>query len=277
MSEDSFIKKFINDANGEYLGEIVDVDDPLKKGRCKIYVYGIFDGSWDLNSDNKDIPIEDLPWAYPNTSHIFGGNNGGGNISIPKKGTKVKVIFNRNDIYSPEYICIQEINKSLLNEIEDDYVNAHSLLYDEDENVKILYTQNKGINIFCKDSNINIDKDSNIFINNKNNLKIQLVDNTITIENSNSKIEINGTDITISTNNDINVKSSKITLSSSNIEIGSGLLSSAINSDMLGKILTPLMSQIDTTLSGLGVPSTLSASLLSSLQTNKSNTVKISF
>jgi len=42
MSEDSFIKKFINDANGEYLGEIVDVDDPLKKGRCKIYVYGIF-------------------------------------------------------------------------------------------------------------------------------------------------------------------------------------------------------------------------------------------
>ena len=277
MSEKSFLKEFSDDISGVYLGEIVDNEDPLKKGRCKIYVYGVFDGSWDLNSDKKDIPIDDLPWAYPNTINVFGGNNGGGNISIPKKGTKVKVIFNRNDIYSPEYICIQELNKSLLKEIEDSYENAHVLLYDEDENTKILYTQKNGIDIFSKNANINIDKDSNIFIKNKNDLKIKLNDDTIIIENSNSKIEINGSDITINTTNNINIKSSKILLSSANIEIGQGLLSPAINSSMLSNILTALASSIDTSIASLGGVSTLSDTLPSIIKSNASNSIKISF
>ena len=58
----------------EYLGKILDINDPLHKGRCKILVYGIF-GTTKL----EDIPVDDLPWAYPEVPITF-GNKGGGQI-----------------------------------------------------------------------------------------------------------------------------------------------------------------------------------------------------
>ena len=47
-----------------YLGVIVDINDPLKQGRAKVRVFGIFD----------DLEIEDIPWSEPGTaSEYFGG------------------------------------------------------------------------------------------------------------------------------------------------------------------------------------------------------------
>ena len=51
-----------------YLGVIVDVKDPLKEGRARVRVFGIFD----------DIPTEDLPWAEPGTACEYFGGGGGG-------------------------------------------------------------------------------------------------------------------------------------------------------------------------------------------------------
>ena len=45
-------------SNKSYLGVIVDVIDPLKQGRAKVKVFGIFD----------DLPVEDIPWAEPGTA-----------------------------------------------------------------------------------------------------------------------------------------------------------------------------------------------------------------
>lgn len=37
----------------KYLGEIVDVNDPLREGRCKVRVFSMFD----------TLPIEDIPFT----------------------------------------------------------------------------------------------------------------------------------------------------------------------------------------------------------------------
>ena len=36
-----------------HLGEIVDINDPLKQGRARVRIFGFF----------EDLEIEDIPWA----------------------------------------------------------------------------------------------------------------------------------------------------------------------------------------------------------------------
>ena len=75
----------------KYLGEIVDVNDPLREGRCKVRVFSMFD----------TLPIEDIPWATQAQKPAFFGQDAkAGSISIPKKGAIVNVRFNSGDIYS---------------------------------------------------------------------------------------------------------------------------------------------------------------------------------
>ena len=81
-------------SNKSYLGVIVDVIDPLKQGRAKVKVFGIFD----------DLPVEDIPWAEPGTaSEYFGGGKGGGAVSIPRIGTVVYCSFEGENYYKLFY------------------------------------------------------------------------------------------------------------------------------------------------------------------------------
>lgn len=118
----------------EWFGEIVLVDDDTNfDGRCKIRVFEKFD----------NIPDEYLPWAYPVSSSVFGGGplKGSGSFSYPKKGSIVRVVFNNGDIYHPEYISVQNLNENMVSEIKQSYVNSQVIVYDQDENIKIMYTQ----------------------------------------------------------------------------------------------------------------------------------------
>jgi len=165
----------------QFLGVIVDTDDPEKQGRAKIRVYGKFD----------ELSDEDLPWAIQTGSPLFFGGNGScGAFSTPRKDAVVAVNFNNGNIYTPEYYNIQESNPDLLDEISGSYENAHSIIYDSDENLKIFYTQEKGMTIMLKDSRINIAND-----------------NAITIEHSETKsiIELRGGVITMTTDSEINM------------------------------------------------------------------------
>lgn len=47
-----------------WLGEVVDVDDPLKIGRAKVRVYGKFDS----------LEVADIPWCSPANSWSGGSN-----------------------------------------------------------------------------------------------------------------------------------------------------------------------------------------------------------
>lgn len=140
-----------------FIGEIIDNNDPEKEGRCKIKVFGVFDG---------DITPESIPWAQPFNRKMFAGGEDGGyaDISVPKIGTYVRVQFAEGDLMSPEYLSIQSVNPVVKTEISDTYLNSHVIAYDIDENLKIFYTPGKGINIFLKNSQILINPDSSITI-----------------------------------------------------------------------------------------------------------------
>lgn len=87
---------------GFWMGEVVNVDDPLKNGRVQVWLFGLFDG----------IRTEDLPWARPITSSI-GGSFGDhridtkednqtkdlniGQFTVPNLGSHVMCVIPNND------------------------------------------------------------------------------------------------------------------------------------------------------------------------------------
>lgn len=80
-----------NEEEHEYIGKVLDNNDPLKLGRCRILVYSVF---------NESIPTEELPWAIPEFG--FTGSLKGSFV-VPQIGAFVKVTFERGEINLPKY------------------------------------------------------------------------------------------------------------------------------------------------------------------------------
>lgn len=165
--------------NMHFIGEIVDINDPEKRGRAKVKVYGKFD----------ELDDEDLPWAEQSMGFTFGSDGGSGSLSVPKLGAVVNVYFDNGNIYTPFYYNILESSLPMLNEISSSYEGAHSLLFDTDEDLKIYYTREKGLTLSLKDSRINIASDNSITVEHKDTSSI---------------IELRGGVITITTDSEIN-------------------------------------------------------------------------
>lgn len=71
-------------------GTVVDNQDPMKRGRCRVYVWGVH---------KKEDP--NLPWAETAGSTMFGLHRGSGYSGVLQKGTTVWVQFEQNDIQCP--------------------------------------------------------------------------------------------------------------------------------------------------------------------------------
>lgn len=174
-----------------WIGEVVDIEDPNKIGRIKVNVYGKFD----------DIPTEDIPWAYPGNNYTGGSSTGGGFFSVPKKGSIVSVKFDNGNIYHPEYFFNQKISDEVKSEIENSYANAHIIVYDTvtDGSLKIFFTEEKGIMLDYKKTQINIKNDNSVLIQTASgNSKVEIFDDgKLTITQSN--------DIELTTNTNVNV------------------------------------------------------------------------
>jgi len=178
-------------ANKEFIGTVVDNNDPENSFRCKIQVDSIFD----------NIEIENIPWAHPANNNKFASTEDGGfgSGSVPKIGTKVKVKFDMGDRYSPQYYSIQNINPDLQSELETDYQNSHVLLYDKEQQLKVIYQPERGLEIFLKDSKLVINPDSSITFEHKDSTSIielegstcRVVTNSIIEMTSSDKIEAN--------------------------------------------------------------------------------------
>lgn len=136
-----------------FTGTVEDGNDPERLGRARVRVHGKFD----------ELSVEDLPWAWPGNTATF-GKGGSGQISVPKKGETVDIRFDNGDIYSPIYGALAEPSPALIEEIRGSYEGAQALWFDADEDLKIYYTREKGIEIFLKDSRINIASDNSITI-----------------------------------------------------------------------------------------------------------------
>lgn len=133
-----------------HLGEIVDINDPLKQGRARIRVFGFFD----------DLEVEDIPWAEQISGLSFSSARGNGNISVPRVGAIVNVQFDGPNYYKLFYEFEKENSPELLREISDSYEGAQSLWYDVESKpgpLKLFYTQKKGLVMSLGDAKIQLD------------------------------------------------------------------------------------------------------------------------
>lgn len=204
----------MKDLNKKYLGMVLDSDDSTYSGRCKVKVFGLWD----------DYGVEELPWCYPKNSGTFGGGDskGFGSFSYPKVGTMVDVYF-ENDLYHPYYTTICLSNSKMPTEIKDSYENCQVLTYDEDEDLKVLYTQKDGLMIWRKGSYFNI-----------------LPSNDIKIfhEGGNTKIDMLSSDIT-------EFSSGSHYVDSPEVKVGHSASHPAVKGDELFKLLKMMAKTID--------------------------------
>lgn len=262
MARKSSFSTYLNEDNLDgtvWIGEVVDNNDPTYAGRCRVRVFGKFDGRKDLDKTDSEfsIPDADLPWAYPAGSTIFGGGEkkGAGSLSVPKIGSKVKIIFSGGNVYEPEYVAVQDLNEAVITEVKESYQNAHVLFYDEDEKTKIVYTTAKGLEMFHKDSHIVINPDSSITIEHKDTESI------IELTGSTINITANST-INITANSKINAEASEsIFNGTSATKLGPAPSYSGVLAEPLWTFLKMLASAVDAkTPSTPGVMSTQAAS-----------------
>ncbi len=164
------------------LGEIVDINDPLKQGRARIRVFGFF----------EDLEIEDIPWAEQSYSLSFSSARGSGNITIPRLGSVVTVYFDGSNYYKIYYGSEMETSPDLLAEIADSYEGAQSLMYDTDAQpgpLKIFYTRKKGLTISLGDAKVQLDTQDG------GQLRVVIEMGKDQIKMENSKVIINSNNI----------------------------------------------------------------------------------
>jgi hypothetical protein len=225
MKKPDFLTKDLHDE--DWIGLVENNSDPLFSGRCQIRVFRLMD----------DIESSNLPWAVPINSTFFGGD-GAGSLSVPKIGTIVRVQFNNGDIYAPEYSTIQNVDSELIQTIKEDYDGTHVIAFDPDEGLNIIYQRNLGIQIFYRDSFIQISPDSMI---------------TIQHANQDSLIQLEGDKCNITTKNEVNVAAgAKVEITADEViaagnqttKVGPGPYYHAV----LGEVLFPLLETMATAL-----------------------------
>ena len=195
ISRKDFFKDNVRD--GHYCGTVVDIEDPLNLGRIRVEVFGFFDG--------LDPAL--IPWATPSNGWSAGSASGSGSFSVPKLGSVVDVQFDNGNIYNPSYLSHERISDELREEVGSDR-NAHSVIYDTDNAIKVYYTTGKGLMLDFQETQVNIKPDNTIIIQNPNGDKVELV---------------NDGNITIETGTKVTVKSPEVIIDAANkIELGKG-------------------------------------------------------
>ena len=168
-----------------YLGKVVDIKDPLYQGRARIEVFGIFDG----------LPLEDLPWAEQIAGLSFGGDFGGGNMSIPRLGSIVSVHFEDDNYYKMSYHFIKEISNDLKAELREDnsYDGTQAIMYDSEAQpgiLKMIYTRKKGLVFQLGDATIQLDTQNAGTDKEKLRIVLKLNDDEIRMEKQGAKQKV---------------------------------------------------------------------------------------
>ena len=89
---------------GIYRGVVEDNNDPEKRGRCKIRIFGLHSENLVL-SGMEGIPVEDLPWSEVVLPVLEGSVTGFGFWSVPLQGSHVFLFFENGNIQFPKYFA----------------------------------------------------------------------------------------------------------------------------------------------------------------------------
>lgn len=143
-----------------WIGEVVDNQDPLNNGRCRVKVFGKFDL----------LPENVIPWATPMNRDQVGAH------SVPRKGDIVAVRFDNGNLYHPEYWFQIDQNEELKSEVLDqsgEPYNVISLVYDAERNVRVYYSPEDGLVLTTADSRdgkpmIRLSAEGEIFLSSDN-------------------------------------------------------------------------------------------------------------
>jgi hypothetical protein len=130
MNNSELFRDNLRDAH--WLGEVVDIEDPLLQGRARVKVYGKFD----------KLPNEAIPWATPQNREAPGMH------IVPRVGDIVAVRFDNGNIYHPEYWFQVDQNEELKADILEASGEPHnviSLVYDAERNVRIYHSPEDGL------------------------------------------------------------------------------------------------------------------------------------
>lgn len=140
--------------NIEIPGEVINVNDPFKKGRVKIKVTSVYD----------KLKNEDIPWASPLK------DPNGKTFKSPEIGQIVNVRFEDGDHYRPFYTNGEHYNINLQKKLEElnseEYSNFSAIHFDD------------ALQIYKDDKKAVIDFElSNISFNDKGDISLNLRDN----------------------------------------------------------------------------------------------------
>jgi hypothetical protein len=81
-----------DDLRGKFfIGVVKDNKDPLECARIKVMIPELFD----------QFPDEDLPWAVVLRKVQNGSKMNISTLNVPDEGTRVVVMFDKGDVYSP--------------------------------------------------------------------------------------------------------------------------------------------------------------------------------
>lgn len=149
-----------NIRDSHWIGEVMDNQDPLLNGRCRVKVFGKFD----------KLPTEALPWATPMNRSTVGSH------LVPNIGDIVAVRFDNGNIYHPEYWFQVDQNETLKKEVLENSEEPHnviSLVYDKERNVRIYFSKEDGLVITTGESNtdapmIRFSASGEMFLNSNN-------------------------------------------------------------------------------------------------------------
>lgn len=101
-----------------YLGLVEDITDPLRSGRIKVRVQGVYDG----------VPLENIPYAQA------WGDIAGKCFALPAVGKLVNVMFPLGNFMEPVYLYSELSNVNLQNKLKKlsdaEYANFIALLMD---------------------------------------------------------------------------------------------------------------------------------------------------
>lgn len=205
---DDIVNDNLRDSN--WLGKVIDVNDPNKDGRIKVRVFGKFDLLEDIH----------IPWARAQNRITGGSSSGSGSHSVPKEGSIVGVKFNMGNLYEPEWYMIQHISDELKEEISNSYENSHSLIYDTvtEGGLKVYFTEEKGLMFDYKETQINIKPDNSILVQNPNGDSVMLSNSGECIINVSDKIDVTCKNATIKASGKTWIDSPTIKLGKNAIE-----------------------------------------------------------
>lgn len=118
------------DYTGFYRGKVVDVEDPKKRGRVRVWIPDLMDGKIEDNTGFWVLPANNMFVGNIEAQDI--GMDDCGSSFVPPKGAHVIIFFEDHDFNKPRYLCGLNLDNDAAvpveNQLGNEYWNKWTIL-----------------------------------------------------------------------------------------------------------------------------------------------------